>query len=119
MAIENTDPANQLRLDLNVILRLQQDLGEDTSMVLGSYIESINEQIQNLATSGILTRRDDLHRWAHTLKSSCRCIGALKLAAMAAALEFAFEQGINIDIAADLPPIQAEYELLLTEISGH
>lgn len=118
MVIENMDPANQPSLDINVILRLEQDLGEDTSMVVDSYVESIKEQLQNLANSGILSKRDDLHRWAHTLKSSCNCIGALKLATMAAVLEFDFQQGKKINIDAELPPIQAEYELLLIKLAN-
>jgi HPt (histidine-containing phosphotransfer) domain-containing protein len=112
MTVKNSDPADQPRLDPKVILKLEQDLGEDSMQVIESFIETIEELLEHLETSGVRTSRDDLHRWAHTLKSSSAMIGGAKLASVAARMENQYELGVPVDVPAFSQELRNEYRLL-------
>ncbi len=103
------DPDNQLTLDDSVIERLKQDLGEDAGMVIESYVESIDEFLTDIQNRTVRTPSDDLHRWAHTIKSSAASIGAMRLAHLAAQMENSYRDRVRIDLAAQLASMQQEY----------
>ena len=104
------DPENQLTLDDNVIDRLRQDMGEDAAMVIESYSESIDEFLSEIENRTVRTSSDDLHRWAHTIKSSAACIGAMRLAHLAAQMEISYRDRVQIDLGAQLQSMQQEYQ---------
>ena len=104
------DPENQLTLDDKVIEQLKQDMGEDAELVIVSYVESIDEFLSDIENSTFRTPSDDLHRWAHTIKSSAASIGAMRLAHLAAQLENAFRDHEKIDIGEQLQHMQHEYQ---------
>ncbi len=106
----NPDPDNQLTLDDKVIERLKQDMGDDAGMVIESYVESIDEFLSGIENSTLRTSSDDLHRWAHTLKSSAASIGAMRLAHLAAQLENSYLNRVQIDLGVQLQVMQREYQ---------
>ena len=106
------DPENQLTLDGKVIERLKQDMGEDASMVIESYVESIDEFLSDIENRTVKTSSDDLHRWAHTIKSSAQSIGAMRLAHLAAQMEYSYRDRVQIDLGAQLQSMQREYRRL-------
>ncbi len=106
----NPDPDNQLTLDDNVIERLRQDMGDDAGMVIESYVESIDEFLSDIENSTLRTSSDDLHRWAHTIKSSAASIGAMRLAHLAAQLEDSYLKRVQVDLGAQLQVMQREYQ---------
>lgn len=110
MARIEPDPDNQLTLDNKVIDRLKQDMGEDADMVIESYVESIDEFLCDIENRTVRTPRNDLHRWAHTIKSSAASIGAMRLAHLAAQMENSYRDRIEIDLGAQLQSMQLEYE---------
>lgn len=110
MARIDPDPDNQLTLDDKVIERLKQDMGEDADMVIESYVESIDEFLSDIENRTVRTPRDDLHRWAHTIKSSAASIGAMRLAHLAAELENSYRDRIEIDLGEQLQHMQREYQ---------
>lgn len=99
----------QLTLDEKALSRLKQDMGEDLDMVLEAYVESIDDLLNDIETRTVKTPRDDLHRWAHSLKSSAASIGAMRLSQLAAEMENSFRNRENIDVAAQLESMQNEY----------
>jgi HPt (histidine-containing phosphotransfer) domain-containing protein len=103
------DPDNQPTLDDKGIDRLRQDMEEDTEIVIGSYIESIGEFLSHLENRDDDTPEHDLHRWAHTVKSSAATIGAMRLAHLAAQLENAYRDRGEIDVDAQLSDMRSEY----------
>jgi len=106
----NPDPDNQLTLDDKVIERLRQDMGDDAGMVIDSYVESIDEFLSDIENSTLRTSSDDLHRWAHTIKSSAASIGAMRLAHLAAQLEDSYLNRVQIDLGEQLQVMQREYQ---------
>ncbi len=109
MARIEPDPDGQLTLDDSVIERLKQDMGEDAGMVIESYVESIDEFLTDIRNRTPRTPSDDLHRWAHTIKSSAASIGAMRLAHLAAQMENSYRDRIQIDLAEQLACMQQEY----------
>jgi HPt (histidine-containing phosphotransfer) domain-containing protein len=110
MSKVNPDPDNQLTLDDKVIERLRQDMGDDAGMVIESYVESIDEFLSDIENSTLRTPSDDLHRWAHTIKSSAASIGAMRLAHLAAQLEDSYLNRVQIDLGEQLQVMQREYK---------
>jgi len=104
------DPESQLTLDDKVIEQLKQDMGEDAEMVIDSYVESIDEFLCDIKNRTVRTSSDDLHRWAHTIKSSAASIGAMRLAHLAAQMENSYRDRIQIDLGDQLQKLQREYQ---------
>ena len=103
------DPDSQLTLDDRVIDKLRRDMGEDAAMVIESFVESIDEFLSDLENRTSRTPSNDLHRWAHTIKSSAASIGAMRLAYLAAQLEEAYRKHGDIDLGRQLQFMQQEY----------
>ena len=78
-------------------------------MVIESYVESIDEFLTDIRNRTEMTPSDDLHRWAHTIKSSAASIGAMRLAHLAAQMENSYRDRVQIDLAAQLSSMQQEY----------
>ena len=116
MAKIDPDPENQLTLDDKIIAQLKQDMGEDAAMVIESYVESIDEFLCDIENSTFRTPSDDLHRWAHTIKSSAASIGAMRLAHLAAQMENSYRDRQQIDIDEQLQHMQREYERVSASI---
>jgi HPt (histidine-containing phosphotransfer) domain-containing protein len=55
-------------------------MGEDASLIVESYVESIDEFLSDISNRTLCTPSADLHRWAHTIKSSAASTGAMRLA---------------------------------------
>ena len=110
------DPENQLTLDDKVIDQLKQDMGEDAEMVIESYVESIDEFLSEIKDSTFRTPSDDLHRWAHTIKSSAASIGAMRLAHLAAQMENSYRDRKKIDLGEQLQHMQREYQIVSASI---
>ena len=109
MARLEPDPDSQLTLDDKVIEQLKQDMGEDAIMVIESYVESIDEFLCDIENRTVRTPSEDLHRWAHTIKSSAASIGAMRLAHLAAQMENSYIDRVRIDLGAQLLHMQREY----------
>ena len=104
------DPDEQLTLDDKVIEQLKHDMGEDAVMVIESYVESIDEFLSDIENRTVRTSSDDLHRWAHTIKSSAASIGAMRLAHLAAQMENSYRDRVRIDLGQQLQVMQSEYQ---------
>ncbi len=107
--IAETDPDSQLTLDDRVIDKLRQDMGEDAAMVIESFCESIHDFLLDIENRTETTPSQELHRWAHTIKSSAASIGAMRLAHLAAQLEESFRKRVQIDLGRQLQFMQQEY----------
>ena len=115
------DPESQLTLDNKVIDKLRQDMGEDAVMVIESFVESIDEFLCDIENRTEATPSNDLHRWAHTIKSSAASIGAMRLAHLAAQLENSYRDRVKIDLVRQLRSMQREYRRVnasLEKITG-
>jgi HPt (histidine-containing phosphotransfer) domain-containing protein len=110
------DPETQLTLDDKVIEQLKQDMGEDAVMVIESYVESIDEFLCDIENRTVRTSSDDLHRWAHTIKSSAASIGAMRLAHLAAQMENSYRDRVQIDLGQQLQFMQSEHRLVQASI---
>jgi HPt (histidine-containing phosphotransfer) domain-containing protein len=110
MSITDPDPEVQVTLDDKIIERLKIDMGEDADMVIESYVESIDEFLCDIENRTIRTSNDDLHRWAHTIKSSAASIGAMRLAHFAAQMENSYRDRKKIDLDQQLQDMQREYQ---------
>ena len=103
------DPESQPTLDDKVIEQLKQDMGEDAEMVIESFVESIDEFLCDIQNRTFRTPNDDLHRWAHTIKSSAASIGAMRLAHLAAQMENSYRDHVRMDLGDQLQSMQQEY----------
>lgn len=103
------DPDKQLTLDDKVIDKLRKDMGEDAAMVIESFCESIRDFLLDIENSTDTTPSQELHRWAHTIKSSAASIGAMRLAHLAAQLEESYRMRVQIDLDRQLQFMQQEY----------
>ncbi|MGB5327982.1 MAG: Hpt domain-containing protein [Gammaproteobacteria bacterium] len=110
------DPETQLTLDDEVIEQLKQDMGEDAVMVIESYVESIDEFLCDIENRTVRTSSDDLHRWAHTIKSSAASIGAMRLAHLAAQMENSYRDRVQIDLGQQLQFMQSEHRRVQASI---
>ena len=110
------DPETQQTLDDEVIEQLKQDMGEDAVMVIESYVESIDEFLCDIENRTVRTSSDDLHRWAHTIKSSAASIGAMRLAHLAAQMENSYRDRVQIDLGQQLQFMQSEHLLVQASI---
>ena len=110
------DPETQLTLDDKVIEQLKQDMGEDAVMVIESYVESIDEFLCDIENRTVRTSSDDLHRWAHTIKSSAASIGAMRLAHLAAQMENSYRDRVQIDLGQQLQFMQSEHRRVQASI---
>ena len=116
------DPETQQTLDDAVIEQLKQDMGEDAVMVIESYVESIDEFLCDIENRTVRTSSDDLHRWAHTIKSSAASIGAMRLAHLAAQMENSYRDRVQIDLGQQLQFMRREHQLVhasLEKITRH
>jgi hypothetical protein len=104
------DPETQLTLDDKVIEQLKQDMGEDAVMVIESYVESIDEFLCDIENRTVRTSSDDLHRWAHTIKS------AMRLAHLAAQMENSYRDRLQIDLGQQLQFMQSEHRRVQASI---
>ncbi|MGD2173666.1 MAG: Hpt domain-containing protein [Gammaproteobacteria bacterium] len=102
----------QLTLDDTVIDKLRRDMGEDAVMVIESFVESIDEFLSDIENRTSATPSNELHRWAHTIKSSAASIGAMRLAYLAAQLEESYRKHLQIDLVSQLQSMQREYRRL-------
>ncbi len=107
--IAENDPDSQKTLDDKVIDKLRKDMGEDASMVIESFCESIHDFLRDIENRTETTPSHELHRWAHTIKSSAASIGAMRLAHLAAQLEESFRKRVQIDLGRQLQFMQQEY----------
>lgn len=115
------DPDSQVTLDDKVIDKLRRDMGEDAVLVIESFVESIDEFLSDIENRTEQTPRKDLHRWAHTIKSSAESIGAMRLAHLAAQLEASYSKRREIDLGRQLHSMQLEYRRVnasLEKLSG-
>lgn len=110
------NPETQLTLDDKVIEQLKQDMGEDAVMVIESYVESIDEFLCDIENRTVRTSSDDLHRWAHTIKSSAASIGAMRLAHLAAQMENSYRDRVQIDLGQQLQFMQSEHRRVQASI---
>ena len=110
MAKIDPDPEAQLTLDDKAIEQLKHDMGEDAVMVIESYVESIDEFLCDIENRTVRTSSEDLHRWAHTIKSSAASIGAMRLAHLAAQMENSYRDRVQIDLDQQLQFMQREYQ---------
>jgi len=110
MSITDPDPEVQVTLDDQIIEQLKIDMGEDAGMVIESYVESIDEFLCDIESRTVRTSNDDLHRWAHTIKSSAASIGAMRLAHFAAQMENSYRDRVKIDLDQQLQAMQREYQ---------
>ena len=110
------DPEAQQTLDDQVIEQLKQDMGEDAVMVIESYVESIDEFLCDIENRTVRTSSDDLHRWAHTIKSSAASIGAMRLAHLAAQMENSYRDRVQIDLGQQLQFMQSEHRRVQASI---
>ena len=110
MSITDPDPEVQVTLDDKIIEQLKIDMGEDAGMVIESYVESIDEFLCDIENRTVRTSNDDLHRWAHTIKSSAASIGAMRLAYFAAQMENSYRDRVKIDLDQQLQDMQREYQ---------
>ena len=110
------DPETQQTLDDAVIEQLKQDMGEDAVMVIESYVESIDEFLCDIENRTVRTSSDDLHRWAHTIKSSAASIGAMRLAHLAAQMENSYRDRVQIDLGQQLQFMQSEHRRVQASI---
>jgi HPt (histidine-containing phosphotransfer) domain-containing protein len=110
------DPETQQTLDDEVIEQLKQDMGEDAVMVIESYVESIDEFLCDIENRTVRTSSNDLHRWAHTIKSSAASIGAMRLAHLAAQMENSYRDRVQIDLGQQLQFMQSEHRLVQASI---
>jgi HPt (histidine-containing phosphotransfer) domain-containing protein len=110
------DPETQQTLDDKVIEQLKQDMGEDAVMVIESFVESIDEFLCDIENRTVRTSSDDLHRWAHTIKSSAASIGAMRLAHLAAQLENSYRDRVQIDLGQQLQFMQSEHRRVQASI---
>ena len=106
-------PENLAVIDDEVIEQLRLDMGEETDTIIESYVESIHEFLEYFELRGDLTPEEDLHRWAHTIKSSARAIGAMRLAHVAAEMESAYGDRILIDSDNSLVNMRKEFDTAL------
>jgi len=116
------DPETQQTLDDKVIEQLKQDMGEDAVMVIESYVESIDEFLCDIENRTVRTSSDDLHRWAHTIKSSAASIGAMRLAHLAAQMENSYRDRVQIDLGQQLQFMRHEHQRVhasLEKITRH
>ena len=116
----NIDPDTeaQLTLDDTVIEQLKNDMGEDAEMVIESYVESIDEFLHDIESRTVRTPGEDLHRWAHTIKSSAASIGAMRLAHFAAQMETAYRDHVRIDVEQQLEMMQREFQQVRTVLEA-
>ena len=84
-------------------------MGEDAAMVIESFCESIDDFLRDIENRTETTPSQELHRWAHTIKSSAASIGAMRLAHLAAQLEESFRKRVQIDLGRQLQFMQQEY----------
>lgn len=103
------DPDSQVTLDDKVFDKLRQDMGEDASLIIDSFVESIDGFLNDIENRTEQTPQRDLHRWAHTIKSSAESIGAMRLACLAAQLEASYSKRGKIDLGRQLRSMQKEY----------
>lgn len=103
-------------LDDSAIARLKQDMGEDAGMVIEAYVESIDELLSDIANRTVRTPEADLHRWAHSLKSSAATIGAMRLSQLAAQMEHSYRGEKRIDVDVHLQTMQSEYQRVSADL---
>jgi HPt (histidine-containing phosphotransfer) domain-containing protein len=82
-------------------------MGEDASLVIESYVESINELLSDISNRTLRTPSADLHRWAHTIKSAAASAGAMRFGNLAAQLEHPCRNRVQIDLSRQLQVMQA------------
>ena len=104
-----SDFDSQQTLDDGVIDKLRRDMGDDAVMVIESFVESIDEFLSDIENRTSATPSNELHRWAHTIKSSAASIGAMRLAYLAAQLEESYRKRVQIDLGRQLQFMQQEY----------
>ena len=103
------DPDNQPTLDAAVLEQLRLDMEEDSELVIDSYLDSIETYLREVERSDAMTPEQDLHRYAHTIKSSAASIGAMRLAHLAAEMENAYRDKRSIDVDLQLGRLRDEF----------
>ena len=84
-------------------------MGEDAGIVIESFVESIDGFLSDIENRTEQTPHRDLHRWAHTIKSSAESLGAMRLAHLAAQMEASCSKRRKIDLGRHLLSMQQEY----------
>jgi signal transduction histidine kinase/CheY-like chemotaxis protein len=106
-----------LTLDFSMLERLEKEMGEDFSEVMGAIRQSISEILIKLEQEHASLPPSEVARLAHSLKSPSATIGAKHLYAMTCDFEKAADQGKVIDIPARLMGLKQEFQQVLNLMS--
>jgi histidine phosphotransfer protein HptB len=101
-----------LHLDYDALNTLKEIMEDDFLFLIETFIQDSGARLQTLRELAESTDFDAIRRAAHSFKGSCSNIGALKLAALCAAVE---RKGLAGDAEAlkdDLAGIEEEFTLI-------
>ena len=111
MSSINSSMAGLESLDITVLNRLHDDMGEDVEEVVAAFLESIDDLLASLKSRSADGSSVSICRWAHSIKSSAASIGMMKLSGIAFALETGLKKDKDVGVDLLVSQIEDEYNL--------
>ena len=99
-------------LDQEIIIELQDLMGEDIELLVNTFIDDSSVRLQSLGRLTLEENSEELRKAAHSFKGSCANVGASTLAAQLRDMEDAAEAGLWSDCKLLLVQANANYELV-------
>ncbi|MDH4189710.1 MAG: PAS domain S-box protein [Betaproteobacteria bacterium] len=108
----------QVAVDHERLERLRADIGDGFVRVLRSFLESVPTMISAMTAACAGGNMQEVHRLAHSMRSSSATLGALRLAALAAEAETRAQAGEPPDaLAARIAALSAEFARVHDELA--
>ena len=89
-------PALDSVLDADVIDELRDIMESEFAVLLRRYLDTAPEQLETLAALSLKARLDEVSKIAHSLKSSCANVGAMRMSDLARQMEMAAKENNQI-----------------------
>gem|GEM_PF-5752100 len=74
-------------LDIEVLNKLREDLGEDTGGIVSLFLEELSPSLMRISEAVAIKDRDEVLRLAHGLKGLSRTFGAKELVEICSSME--------------------------------
>ena len=94
--------------DNQIISELREIMGDDIGMLLETFIEDSRAKVGELSDALAAENADSIRRVAHSLKGSCKNVGAIAMALLCEEMEHKAKE----EIFAPLPELYAQIEVV-------
>jgi HPt (histidine-containing phosphotransfer) domain-containing protein len=113
----NVDDVGEAAVDSAAFKRLAETMEDELPSLIEDFLQTTAQMLKVMAHAGGQSDLQLVQREAHTLKSSAAMVGAMRLAALAAALEASIHSGTTVHPVISAEQMLAEFDRVRAELA--